>query len=110
MKYTLIDSLNLTISAMLIVTIVLGLIMYAIIFVGRAMEKYERVQTLLKQAEAAEAESAKEMTNSSVQNISTSKSLFETNKLAKVAALTALAHASQDEPDKRYEIVSVTKK
>ena len=36
--------------------------------------------------------------------------LFETNKLARVAALVALTKASADVPDKHFEIVSIEKK
>ena len=36
--------------------------------------------------------------------------LFETNKLARVAALVALTQASADVPDKHFEIVSIEKK
>ena len=35
---------------------------------------------------------------------------FETNKLARVAALVALTQASADVPDKHFEIVSIEKK
>ena len=36
--------------------------------------------------------------------------LFETNKLARVAALVALTQASADVPDKHFESVSIEKK
>lgn len=108
MKFSILDGINLTVSAMLIVIIALSLIMFAIMYAGRMVEKYEKVQTLLKEAESNEL-STSAPAPVAASNVS-KKTLFETDKLAKVAALTALAHASQDEPEKRFEIVSVSKK
>ena len=47
---------------------------------------------------------------SATSNTLSKKTLFEEDKLARVAVLTALAHASEDEPDKRFEVVSLIKK
>lgn len=112
MEFTIFDGINLTISAMLIVTISLSLIMAAILYVSRLIEKYERVQTLLKQAETgmpAPSPTANQIMNQP-HTTASKKTLFEKDKLAKVAVLTALAHASEDEPDKRFEVVSIRKK
>lgn len=110
MEFTIIDGINLTVSAILMVAFTLILIMFCIQYVSKLVEKYEQVQEVLQQTERANKSTPSQSYPSESSNTLSKKTLFEEDKLARVAVLTALAHASEDEPDKRFEVVSVIKK
>ena len=110
MEFTIIDGINLTVSAILMVAFTLILIMFCIQYVSKLVEKYDRVQDVLQQSEGANKSTPSQLYPSATSNTLSKKTLFEEDKLARVAVLTALAHASEDEPDKRFEVVSVNKK
>lgn len=111
MDFTIIDGLKLTLSAIVIVAASLSLIMAAILLVARMVDKYEHIQRLLKQEEMATlAKSTDVNVSERPSDPPSNKTLFEEDKLARVAVLTALAKASEDQPHKRYEVVSVIKK
>ena len=110
MEFTIIDGINLTFSAILMVAFTLTLIMFCIQYVSKLVEKYEQVQAVLRQTEGANESTPSQPYPSESSNTLSKKTLFEEDKLARVAVLTALAHASEDEPDKRFEVVSVIKK
>ncbi|MBR7927933.1 OadG family protein [Aerococcaceae bacterium zg-ZUI334] len=103
MEYSIMEVINLTFSAITIVFIVLTAIMFSINLVGKIVEKFE-------QATPVEISAANVTTPTSVQKEKTLKEIFAEDNYAQVAALVALAQASENEQDKRFEIASIVKK
>lgn len=103
MEYSIIDVINLTFSAIVIVLLILTLIMFAINIVGKVVGKFENQVT-------QEVPVAKVVAPTNANKEKSLKEIFEEDSYAKVAALVALTQASNDEQDKRFEIASIVKK
>lgn len=103
MDYSILEVFNLTFSAIVIVLIVLTVIMISINIVGKIVGKFEANKSI-------EIDTLNVVPQTEDKKEKTFKEIFEEDSYAKVAALVALAQASNDEQDKRFKITSIVKK
>ncbi|MFM1514891.1 hypothetical protein [Helcococcus ovis] len=102
MHYSFLEVLNLTISAIVIVGIVLMSIMVSINIIGIIVNSFSN--------KAIEKNNEKiEKLHLNIKKEKTLNEIFEEDAKAKIAALVALAYASEDKPDRKFEIKSVKK-
>lgn len=101
MEYSILEVLNLTFSAIVIVLLVLTLIMFAINIVGKLVGQFEAKHSII---------SSTTVSNPTVSLEKSVKEMFEQDPYAQVAALVALTQASNNEQDKRFEVVRIIKK
>lgn len=103
MQLSLLEILWITIVSMGIVFVILTILMFL-------MQGSSKVIQILEAKSHPTAGAAGKSVEVKPEALTSDGTLFETNKLARVAALVALTKASADIPGKRFEIVSIEKK
>lgn len=98
MSYSLLEVMQVTIVSMLVVFACLTGIMLIMMLTGKLLHH--------DQTEVATSETPDVSNGQSVSNLA----LVEQDELAKVAVITALAHAAKQESGKQFEVVSVERK
>lgn len=94
MQYSIVEVLRLTVFSMVVVFLILTCIMLLIMGIAKIFATTENVSEPMIQPE-------KELDT---------KELFEEDPLAKVAAITALAEASEEESGKKFKISKIERK
>ena len=103
MQLSLLEILWITIVSMGIVFVMLTILMFL-------MQGSSKIIQILEAKSHPTAGVVGNPVNMATDTPKDNGTLFETNKLAQVAALVALTKASADVPDKHFEIVSIEKK